>query len=46
MLPRQLEKSNLGTIHLNAISRIYGEHGTEILGTSLCPPSLPYCPSL
>jgi paired amphipathic helix protein Sin3a len=27
----QLEKRNLGTIHLNAISRIYGEHGGEIL---------------
>lgn len=27
----QLEKWNMGTIHLNSISRIYGEHGAEIL---------------
>ena len=27
----QLEKRNLSTIHLNAITRIYGEHGQEIL---------------
>lgn len=28
----QLEKNSLGVIHLNAIARIYGEHGGEILG--------------
>ena len=27
----QLEKRNLSTVHLNAITRIYGEHGAEIL---------------
>jgi len=27
----QLERSNLSTIHLNVISRIYGDHGAEIL---------------
>lgn len=27
----QLEKRHLSTIHLNAITRIYGEHGEEIL---------------
>lgn len=27
----QLEKRYLGTVHLNAISRLYGEHGEEIL---------------
>ena len=34
MTPRftfQLEKRNLSTVHLNAIARIYGEHGDEIL---------------
>jgi len=27
----QLDKRNLTTVHLNAITRIYGEHGAEIL---------------
>lgn len=27
----QLERRNISTIHLNAIARIYGEHGAEIL---------------
>jgi paired amphipathic helix protein Sin3a len=27
----QLEKRNLSTVHLNSISRVYGEHGPEIL---------------
>jgi paired amphipathic helix protein Sin3a len=27
----QLEKRNLSTVHLNAITRIYGDHGNEIL---------------
>jgi hypothetical protein len=27
----QLEKRHLSTIHLNAIARIYGDHGEEIL---------------
>jgi hypothetical protein len=34
MMPRfslQLERRQLSTIHLNAISRIYGDHGEEIL---------------
>lgn len=31
----QLEKNSLGVIHLNAIARIYGEHGGEILGEIL-----------
>lgn len=26
-----LEKRNLSTVHLNAITRLYGEHGSEIL---------------
>ena len=27
----QLEKRQLGTVHLNAITRLYGDHATEIL---------------
>ena len=30
-LNMQLEKRSMGTIHLNAIARVYGEHGQEIL---------------
>jgi len=27
----KLDKRTLGTIHLNAITRIYGDHGLEVL---------------